>query len=931
VAERLERRCLLSAAATSSHLVWSSAADPAGDVASVEPGWIVRLNQADVSGISHLDQVSELLSSASVPVAAVRGLGTPGLILARSGESVASVEQSLALSRFVQSFERDAQVGAQLTPNDEFYADQLGLRNLGANGAVSDADIDADAAFDITTGSSDIVVAVIDSGIDYTHPDLFLNVWLNPGEIPTALRSQLVDGDGDGAITFRDLNLPANSTFVTDLEFDGNDFIDAGDLLADATWENGVDEDDNGRTDDLIGWDFRDNDNDPLDTHGHGTHVSGTIGAVGNNGIGIAGLNWNTSIIPLRFLDRQPGLGLTGSRTDAIAAINYSTNLVEDQGIPIRVSSNSWGSLDDFSPELRSAIEANGDAGVVFVAAAGNGEGRTGRGIDLDTENLGFFPATYDLDHIIAVAASDPRDNLAIFSQFGATSIDLAAPGVNILSTDINDGFAFRNGTSMATPHVAGTAALIIAQQSDATPQEVRQAILQSVDTRSAFSGRVATGGRLNTDRALQTDTFAPKASLLSAPDVTTDAQLFFEFDVLYRDNADIDFFSIDNSDLIVTPVGNPGAPLTATVSNLVLDSDPDTAGSQPIVTYRIIPPGGRWNQEDNGDYQIDLQPDAVADTRTGATNRTPEETLGTFNVNIQFVGQIEIDIFADGADPNPTDGVSDNGSGQSTLRSAIQTANALPGLNTLVLEAGTYELTITGAGEDASATGDLDITDDLLILGNGATIKIIGGHDRVFDLASDSTLTIEGLTITGGDGLSDSGGGIRTSGTLVVSKTLLHANSATTGGAIASINGNVTLTNSTISTNAATFGAGLDILRGSLIATHVTITANTASDTAGGIRQAAPSSVTLTSTILANNSANADSDTSGTFSSRFSLIGDAGSATGLTDGDNGNQVGDSANRIDPSLGPLADNAGLTLTHRVLDGSPAIRASAHSR
>ena len=892
--------------------------------------FLLQLTPAASAQSHSAAELQTLLAVSGADVRVVRDLGLPGQWLVTSSDpDVNHVTAALRGNRSVAHIEADTQVAGQLIPNDPLFGNQVGLLNNGANGLTSDADVDAEEAWNITTGSSSVVVSVIDSGIDYTHPDLYLNIWLNQGELPASLRASLTDTDSDGRITFRDLNAPANSSFVTDRN--STSYIDAGDLLQDTRWENGIDEDGNGRPDDLIGWDFRNNDNDPFDNHGHGTHVAGIIGASGNNAFGTAGLNWNVSLMPLRFLDSVAGQGLTGSTSDAVSAINYSTALRtrEQDAVNVRVSNNSWGSLDTFSQSLRDAIAENGAAGVLFVAAAGNGEGRTGSGVNLDAEGLGFFPASFDLENIVAVAATNSNDSLASFSQFGATSIDLAAPGVAILSTEPGGGFAFRSGTSMATPHVTGAAALVFARVPDATAQEVRQALFQSVDVTESLSGKVATGGRLNAQAALEIDTFAPRATLVSAPDVSISGATSYEFQVRYQDNTDIDFDSLDNADTRVVPVAFPDSPLSATISNLVLDSDPATPGSQPIVTYRIVPPGGSWNLDDNGDFRIELLPNAVSDTRAGTPNRTLAQTLGTFEVNIANEGQIEVTTFADGADANPADGVSQTSGGQSTLRSAIQTANAVAGLNTIVLEPGTYVLNLAGADEDASATGDLDITRQLVILGNGATIQMTGNNDRVFDVLASGTLTLRDVTITGG--MATAGGGLRNSGSLSITSSTVSQNSAGNGGAIASSGGSVELVNATITTNTATNGAGLDISGGSVSLLHVTITANAASNSAGGLRLTGSATAGITNTIIAGNTASASSpDVSGRFSPTsisHDLIGNPDGATGFTHGNNGNLVGTQAAPLDPQLGPLSDNTGLTLTHDPLFGSPAVDAA----
>ena len=330
----------------------------------------------------------------------------------------------------------------EVLPGDPQTSQLWGLHNTGLTGGTVDADIDAPEAWDTTTGSLDVGVAVIDTGVDYTHEDLYLNVWLNQGEIPPGLG--VTDTDGDGQVTFYDLNDPANASHVSDLN--GTGYIDAGDLLADPAWANGVDEDGNSRIDDLVGWDFYNNDNDPYDDHSHGTHVSGTIGAVGDNGVGVVGVNWNVQIMGLKFLSA----GGSGSAADAILAVQYTTDL-RNNGVNIVLTSNSWGG-GGFSTALYDVIAASGAAGLLFVAAAGNS--------GLDSDVLPHYPSSYDLASVISVAATDYGDNRASFSNYGAVSVDLGAPGVGTLSTTPGNTYSTYSGTSMATPHVSGVAAL---------------------------------------------------------------------------------------------------------------------------------------------------------------------------------------------------------------------------------------------------------------------------------------------------------------------------------------------------------------------------------------------------------------------------------------------------------------------------------------
>ena len=317
-------------------------------------------------------------------------------------------------------------------PDDPDFSNLWGIHNTGQDGGTPDADIDAPEAWDITTGSSEVVVAVIDSGVNYDHEDLSSNMWKNTGEIP----------------------------------------------------DNGIDDDGNGYIDDYLGWDFANDDKDPMDDNDHGTHCSGTIGGIGNNDVGVAGVNWTIRIMPLKFLDSCG----SGSTSDAIEAIEYATMM----GVPI--SSNSWGG-GAYSEALIDAIEVFGNSGGLFIAAAGNdGE---------DNDETPHYPSSYNLPNIIAVAATDRNDTLADFSCYGKESVDVAAPGVDIYSTVIS-GYDYMSGTSMATPCVSGIAALLKGRNPSWGYPDIKNAIEQSVDPKASLDGMVATGGRVNAYGALR-------------------------------------------------------------------------------------------------------------------------------------------------------------------------------------------------------------------------------------------------------------------------------------------------------------------------------------------------------------------------------------------------------------------------------------------
>ncbi|MCC6827536.1 MAG: S8 family serine peptidase [Novosphingobium sp.] len=341
------------------------------------------------------------------------------------------------------------------------------------------------------TGSTRTVVGIIDSGIDYRHPDLYLNIFLNQGEIPQSFRSALVDTDQDGLITFRDLNNSANAAFVRDVN--GTGYIDAGDLLNDSRWEDRADSDGNGYLDDLVGWDFANNDNDPFDDFRHGTHVAGTIGAVGGDGRGVAGVDWAIQMIPLKFISSAG----TGTISAATQSLNYYTALAVKNAATANFvgTNNSWGG-GSYSNAMNAAIVNTARAGQLFIAAAGNNS--------TDTDSSANYPVNYSTigavgyEAVIAVAALTSTGGLASFSNYGRTTVDLAAPGATIYSTLPNGAYGYFSGTSMATPHVTGALALMASAFPDLSAASLRSALLGNTAFTQALSGRVATSGRLD-------------------------------------------------------------------------------------------------------------------------------------------------------------------------------------------------------------------------------------------------------------------------------------------------------------------------------------------------------------------------------------------------------------------------------------------------
>jgi subtilisin family serine protease len=428
-----------------------------------------------------------------------------------TGASLVAMQSYLTNNPAV-TFVREPQIlhATDTNPNDPKYVDNT---LYGMNGTFG---IRAPQAWDTTTGSPATVIADIDTGLDYNHPDIYKNVWINQAEIPASRKANLTDVDGDGVITFWDLNNSINQGpfKITDVNGDGR--IDAGDILAPmgktggldngtGGWADGISQDgDTAHVDDLIGWNFVSNNNNPFDDNSHGTHTAGTIAAIGNNSVGVVGVNWKASIMPLKFLS---GSG-SGTDVDAAAAINYSVL----HGA--RASNNSWGGggsdlIFNAINAARTADFGGGKIGQVFIAAAGN----NGQNSDVNPT----FPGAYNLANIISVAATDSSGQLASFSNFGPNTIKVAGPGVSVYSTIPNNSYAFFSGTSMATPHVTGIVGLLLTQDPSLTATAIVGRVVNTTTPDTNLSGKITTAGIANAANALApavlSETPAPGAS----------------------------------------------------------------------------------------------------------------------------------------------------------------------------------------------------------------------------------------------------------------------------------------------------------------------------------------------------------------------------------------------------------------------------------
>ncbi len=296
----------------------------------------------------------------------------------------------------------------------------------------------------LAPGNDDVVVGAVDTGVDYNHPDLAANIWVNPGEIP----------------------------------------------------DNGLDDDGNGYIDDVHGIDVVHHTGAPLDDHHHGTHTAGTLAAVGNNGLGVVGVHWKAKLVVCKFLDASGN----GTDAEAVECLDYLLAL-KQRGVNLRLTNNSWGGVrdpgDEYPVILEAAFNSLGAAGILNVCAAGNQGGR-------NLDSAPFDPASFPSPAIIAVAASDRADARSNYSNYGPTTVDLAAPGDEILSGNNIGGYVTLSGTSMATPHVAGAGALLSQFYPALSAGNIKALLLNTVDLLPQWAGLVVAGGRLNVARAVE-------------------------------------------------------------------------------------------------------------------------------------------------------------------------------------------------------------------------------------------------------------------------------------------------------------------------------------------------------------------------------------------------------------------------------------------
>lgn len=596
--------------------------------------------------------------------------------------------RSLQANPAVEYAEPNYIVTAFAMPNDPSLGRQYHLNQS------SDADIDATEAWDLQTGT-DVIIAVIDTGVDYSHPDLRNNIWTNPGEI-------------------------------------------AG---------NGRDDDGNGFVDDVRGWDFINNDNNPMDDSQHGTHVAGILAAEGNNGTGVSGVNWKARIMPIKFM----GANGSGSTAAAIRAIQYAV------ANGARVSNNSWGG-GAASQALRDAIAAANSRGHIFVAAAGN-DGS-------NNDAAPTYPASYDLPNVISVAASTTGDGIATFSNFGARSVHVAAPGQSIFSTVPNGGYASLSGTSMAAPVVTGVVGLMIASNPSVTTNQIRTNIMSTADRPAGLSGRTASG-RLNALRAVQSVAAAapqpapapnPAPAPVPAPtpvSVTPGAQAV-----------------APGTTLQLSATGGRGAPYTWSINN-------STAGSVNQNTGLFT--ASRTNAG------------AVTVTATDSTGTRGSATITVTAVSITpDTGQLTVgqtlNLAATGGTPPYA---------WSSSNTGVASVNSQGGQVTAV-GPGTATVTVTDANGAGRTTGNITVSaaaanvvitpaSKVMAVGEKLTFSATGGSGPyTWSSSAPAVLAINAQgeatsqsTGTATLSVRDAGGNVATSGAITVRQVLVQASAA--------------------------------------------------------------------------------------------------------------------------------------------------------
>ncbi|OLE55990.1 MAG: hypothetical protein AUG51_00235 [Acidobacteria bacterium 13_1_20CM_3_53_8] len=542
--------------------------------------------------------------------------------------------------------EPDYIVSADTVPDDPDFPNLWGLQNNGQSvqgaSGVPGADIGVARAWDVTTGSANNVVAVVDTGIDYTHPDLAANVWSAPSSFTVTIGGQSITC-AQGTHGFNAITMSC----------------------------------------------------DPMDDHNHGTHVSGTIGALGNNSVGVVGVNQRASIIGLKFLNSGGG----GTISDAVNAIEFAVQAKQvfagTAGANVRVLSNSWGG-GGFSQSLLDEIERASSNDMLFVAAAGNYSSNN----DADP----FYPASYNAPNMIAVSATDPNDQLASFSNYGVSTVHLGAPGVNILSTIRGASYGYYSGTSMATPHVSGAAALLLSRCTLDTTR-LKSTLLDNVDFIPALASATITGGRLNVNNAL-TACNHPDFSISAGPagqTVLVGTQTSFNVSVAsyVGFNGDVNF-SVSGLPAGATASFSPASVNTSGTSTMTVV----TSNSTPLGTYSLTITGNGGGLQHSATVSLTVNNPNFALSATPSSQTVKRGAQTSYSINVAGSGGFNgvVTLSVSGLPAGATASFSPtsvNTSGSSVL--TVGTSS-----NT---QRGTYTLTVTCVGGSLRRTTTVSLT----------------------------------------------------------------------------------------------------------------------------------------------------------------------------------------------------------------------------
>jgi subtilisin family serine protease/subtilisin-like proprotein convertase family protein len=587
----------------------------------------------------------QLVQRLGVTADSIRVIGQGGFAaFTARGVTYSALRNAVAtMDSMIVGVEPNSLYKTNAVPNDPLYPQEWQLSNTGQDvqgqtGTVG-ADISAEAAWDTTVGSRSVIIGVIDTGVQVNHPDLAANIWRNPGEV-------------------------------------------AG---------NGIDDDGNGYIDDITGYDFGALDNNPDDEQGHGTAVAGTIGAVGNNGVGVTGVAWNVSILPLKIATSTGGLTL-----EAIVAAHDYVTMMRNRGVNVVATNNSYGAFapafyaDQAGPVAeRQAIQRYIDSGGIFVAAAGND------GADNDS-TFRAFPASYDLPGIISVAATDNQDQLAGFSNYGVQNVDLAAPGVNVRTTAINSSYTYISGTSFASPMVAGAVAILKTVKPTASAFDIRQVLIDSSDQLPALQNKVTSGGRINLARAIEIlSVEGPVLRAINPGPVTTQndpALAHPNAAVAFTFNKAIASGTLSTSGVTMTGAGTDGIfgngdDFTVPISSIGLAS-----GDNATVNVGLNLAAFALNRLPIGKYRFVLQPANFKDTSGNSLN-------GNLSGGTAETQEFEIVAAAGENEPNDTLGtatrVNFNTSGQATFNGVTLGNGAFAGLDVDI-----YRVDMTSPGQ---------------------------------------------------------------------------------------------------------------------------------------------------------------------------------------------------------------------------------------